>query len=240
MAGQELRGVMFDVDGTLVDTTYLHTICWAEAFRQGGHRLLMRDIHRGIGLGASELLDHLLGSGRDRSADDTLQAAHRTLYAEYWERLQPTPGAADLLRRCSRSGLAVLLASSAKKDELAALTDALDADDSITVATSSSDAKVGKPDPGILKVALDRAGLAAEDVVMVGDSVWDAAAAAPLGIEFIGLTCGGLDPAELRAAGAVEIYPHPQALLDAFGTSRLAASVKPVGQTNSSAPPVRS
>jgi HAD superfamily hydrolase (TIGR01509 family) len=214
-------GVLFDVDGTLVDTTYLHTVCWAEALRQHGHRVTMADVHHAIGMGSTELLEHLLGPDRDID-DEAVKAAHLTLYQLHWGRLTPLPGAADLVRECAQRGLAVVLASSASEDELKALRETLNADDAITAATSSTDAGAGKPAPDILAAALDQSGLAAEDVVFVGDAVWDGAAAQRAGVCFVGLTCGGTPEADLRGAGAVEVWRDPAQLLEHFADSPLA------------------
>jgi HAD superfamily hydrolase (TIGR01509 family) len=214
-------GVLFDVDGTLVDTTYLHAVCWAEALRGAGHDVPMATVHHAIGMGSAELLDHLLGKARDHDADDDLVAAHRTLYRQYWGRLTPLPGARELLTECARRGLAVVLASSASQDELDALRATLNADDVITAATSSSDAGSGKPDPGILQAALERSGLSADKVVFLGDAVWDGASARRAGVRFIAVTCGGTPEADLREAGALEVWRDPAELLDAVDRSVL-------------------
>jgi HAD superfamily hydrolase (TIGR01509 family) len=213
VAASERRGVLFDVDGTLVDTTYIHAMCWSETLRQAGHDVPMAQVHRSIGLGSAELLDHLLGTERDHGGDDALKAVHLGLYKQYWGRLRPLPGAADLLRACTARGRSVVLASSASADELAALRAALDADDAIAQATSSSDAEAGKPAPDILQAALDSGGLRAEHVVFVGDAVWDGHAAGRLGIPFVALTCGGTGASELREAGAVAVHADPAELL---------------------------
>lgn len=147
MAARDRRGVLLDVDGTLVDTVYIHTVCWAEALRQGGHDIPMASIHRGIGLGSDELLDHLLGEDRDQDRDEQLQQVHLGLYRQYWDRLRPLPGAADLVRACAARDRSVVLASSASADELAALRSALDADDAITEATSSRTPTPASPPP---------------------------------------------------------------------------------------------
>ncbi|MEV1290235.1 HAD family hydrolase [Micromonospora sp. NPDC049679] len=212
-------GVLFDVDGTLVDTTYLHTVAWWEALRQSDHGVPMARIHRAIGMGADNLLDHLLGADRDRGDDDRLRAAHTSLYAEYWPRLRPLPGATDLLRACAGRGLRVVLASSASGRELDTLRAVLDADDVVTGATSSSDAKRSKPAPDIVEAALADAGLEADRVVFVGDSVWDVAAAGKLDIPCAAVTCGGTSHAELTEAGAVAVYQDPAALLAALDES---------------------
>jgi HAD superfamily hydrolase (TIGR01509 family) len=217
----ERTGVLFDVDGTLVDTTYLHAVCWAEALRQHGHVVPMANIHHLIGMSGDKLLDELLGEQRDRDEDDALTDAHLTLYRQHWGRLVPLPGAAKLLFACADRGHSVVLASSASDEELGALTSTLDADDAIDVATSSSDADAGKPDPDILQAALDRSGLAPERVVFVGDAVWDGEAAKRAGVTFIGLTCGGTPAAELRYAGAVEVWRDPAELLERLSDSAI-------------------
>lgn len=216
-------GVLFDVDGTLVDTTYLHTVSWAEALRQAGRPISMARIHRAIGMGSDKLLDHLLGDDRDRGGDDALRAVHDELMAGYASRLQPLPGAVELLRACARRGLRVVLASSAAEHELAKLRGVLDAEDVIDAATSSADVQVSKPAPDILVAALDRAGLDRSRVIFVGDSVWDVQAAGRIGVACIALTCGGTSRAELAQAGAVAVYEDPAQLLSDLDRTPLAA-----------------
>src|SRR5579875_1883059 len=128
---KELKAVLFDVDGTLVDTNYLHTVAWWEAFAQAGHDVAMAEIHRSIGQGSDRMLDELLPRDRDRDADSDITTAHSALYSVYWSRLRPLPGAAKLLRACHDQGLRVVLASSADPHELKVLRAALDADDAI-------------------------------------------------------------------------------------------------------------
>ncbi len=215
------RGVLFDVDGTLVDTAYLHAVCWSEALRQGGHDVPMASVHRAIGMGSDELLDHLLGTERDRNHDDDLRTAHVTLHKQFWGRLRPLPGARELLRRCAGAGLRVVLASSASAEELAALRGALDADDVIDEATSSTDADAGKPAPDIVQAALQHCGLAPDQVVFVGDAVWDGQAAARVGVPFVAVTCGGTSEAELRENGAVEVWRDPADAAEHFAGGAL-------------------
>lgn len=217
-----MRGILFDVDGTLVDTTYLHAVCWWDALRANGHHVPMANIHHAIGMGGDELLDHLLGKDRDHDADDTLSDTHLALYQQYWQRLQALPGASDLLRRCKAAGLQVVLASSASQQELDALMAVLDADDAVDVGTTADDADSAKPAPDIVHAALERAGLDAADVVFVGDAVWDAAACEKAGVPFVGVTCGGTPEADLREAGAVEVWRDPADLVENFERSALA------------------
>lgn len=210
-------GVLFDVDGTLVDTTYLHAVCWWRALRQYDHDVPMARIHRAIGMGSDKILDALLGDDRDKSDDDDLRTGHSALYAQYWDSLRPQPGAVDLVRACAKQGFTVGLASSAAPPEFAALRRALNVDDVVAGATNAGDAKESKPDPDIVQAALDRTGLSAENVVFVGDAVWDVYAAGNLSIPCIGLTCGGISAAELRDAGAVAVFADPAELLENIG-----------------------
>jgi HAD superfamily hydrolase (TIGR01493 family) len=170
-------------------------------------------------MGSDELLDHLLGSDRDTTDDEQITTSRLALYRQFWGRLTPLPGATALLGECSRRGHRTVLASSASGDELAALRAALDADDVIDTATSSSDADAGKPDPSVLEAALDQAALSADRVVFVGDAVWDGIAAKQVGVPFVAVTCGGTSASDLREAGAIEVWRDPADLLDAIDDS---------------------
>jgi HAD superfamily hydrolase (TIGR01509 family) len=183
----------------------------------------MADLHHAIGMAGDTLLDRCLGEDRDPDEGEALDTAHLTLYKQHWGRLRPLPGAADLLRACADRGLAVVLASSASAEELAALRSAIDADDAITAATSASDAEEGKPAPDIVQTALKKAGLDARDVVFVGDAVWDGHAAGRSEVTFVGVTCGGTPGGDLRDAGAVQVWRDPAHLLTNFDKSALGA-----------------
>ncbi|QMU76709.1 HAD family hydrolase [Streptacidiphilus sp. PB12-B1b] len=217
----EPAAALFDVDGTLVDTSYLHAVTWWEALRQAGHTVPMAEAHRAVGLGTEQLLEQLLGPDRDRSRDDELAAAHSALYAAYWPSLQPLPGAARLLRACAERGWQVLLATSAKEDELHALRAALDADDAIDDAVSADDVDTAKPAPDIVEQALDKAGARPERAVFVGDTPWDVKAAHRAGVRCIGVLSGGVSRAELLEAGADEVYQDAAELADRLADSLL-------------------
>jgi HAD superfamily hydrolase (TIGR01509 family) len=211
--------VLFDVDGTLVDTNYLHAVTWWEAFRQYGHHIPMACIHRAVGMGSDKLIDHLLPDDRDRGLDEELQSARTALYAPYWPRLRAFDGAADVLRACAHRGLRVVLASSASEREMRALRAAIDAEDAVTAATCASDVQESKPAPDILETALKRSEVAPEAAVFVGDTVWDVLACKKAGLSCIAFLTGGIGVAELREAGAVEVYQGPTELLQSLDDS---------------------
>ena len=217
-----VRAALFDVDGTLVDTNYLHAVTWWEAFAQAGHMVPMAEIHRAIGMGSGLMLDKLFPQDRDTGDDADIRAAHSALYATYRSRLRPLPGAADLLRACKRQGLAVVLASSADEPEFNMLRAALDAEDAIDAATFSGDVEASKPAPDLVQVALDKAGVPAGEAVFTGDTVWDVQACQKAGVPCIGLLSGGISRDELISAGAAEVYPGPGDLLASLGESLLA------------------
>ncbi len=215
--GTRAAAVLFDVDGTLVDTNYLHVVTWWQAFAQAGHRVPMTAIHGAIGMGSDQLLDALLPADRDKSADAGIRTAHSALYAPFRPHIRPFARADDLLRACHQAGTRVILASSADPDEFAALRAALDAEDAISAATSAGDVEASKPAPDLIEVALDRAGVAADEAVFVGDTVWDVRACQRAGLPCIAVLSGGIPAAELRDAGAVAVFRDPADLLDATG-----------------------
>ncbi|MFE7629971.1 HAD family hydrolase [Kocuria sp. NPDC057446] len=215
------RGVLFDVDGTLIDSSYLHTVAWWHAFNQAGHDVPMHRIHRLIGMGSEQLIDALLPADRDRDGDDAIGAAHGALFSVHWPGLRPTRGAAELLRRCTDAGLVVVLASSSNVTEVAAMREALGSDDLLTAVTTATDAEQSKPAPDIFAAALEAGNLRPEDAIVVGDARWDVESAWKLGLDAVCLMSGGISEGELREAGAVSVYADPQALLDDFENSPL-------------------
>ncbi|MFE3166079.1 HAD family hydrolase [Streptomyces sp. NPDC059224] len=213
------RAAIFDIDGTLVDTNHLHVVTWWEAFRQAGHHVPMREIHRAVGLSGGDLLEHLLGDDRDPDEDGQLSAAHHTLYATYFERLPVLDSAGDLLRALAGRGWEIVLATSASGAELAALRSAIDADDVILGFTSADDVSEGKPAPDPVQQAREIAGVPSERALFVGDSVWDMKAAARDAVTAVGVLSGGIPRADLEAAGAHAVYRDPADLLAHLDTS---------------------
>ncbi|WP_431037460.1 HAD family hydrolase [Streptomyces sp. P6-2-1] len=216
------RAAVFDVDGTLVDTNHLHTVCWWEALRQAGHRVPFTTILGAIGLGSTDLIAHVLGEDRDRDEDAAISAGHKALYGTYYDRLAPFDRAADLLRELHVEGRPVVLATSAGGPELAALRAAIDADDAIDATASADDVAEGKPAPDPVLHALAQVDAEPEGSVFVGDSVWDMRAARAAGLHPIGVLSGGVCRADLVGAGAEEVYADTAELFAKLGESALA------------------
>ncbi len=164
---------IFDVDGTLTDTNHLHVVAWWEAFRQAGHTVPMPDIHRAVGLGSGDLIERLLGADRDPGQDEAISSAHTVLYGTYFDRLPAFRRAGDLLRTLAGRDWRVVLATSASGAELTALRRAVDADEAIRDTASSDDVDRGKPSAEPVELACRLAGVAPEQAVFVGDTVWD-------------------------------------------------------------------
>lgn len=214
--------VLFDVDGTLVDSNYLHVYAWQRAFDTEGLPVAAWHIHRCIGMDGARLVRTLSHDAPD-DVRERLSDAHSRYYREAIGLLAPLRGARALLHHVAELGLRVVLASSAPGDELEALLKVLDCDDVIAATTSSRDVDTAKPEPGIVRVALDRAGVGAEQAVFVGDAVWDAHAAANAGLPCIGVLSGGISRAELQDAGASPVFADAQDLLDNLESTRIAA-----------------
>ena len=218
--------VLFDIDGTLVDTNYLHVHAWHRAFAEVNVSVESWRIHHRIGMDGGSLLSELLP---DESDDVTSRAKdlHQRFYKETSGLIRPLSAGRDLLDAVADMGLQVVLATSAPEDELAILREVLDREDVVSAVTSSEDVETAKPRPDIVEVALERAGVGADRAVFVGDTVWDIRAAARAGVECIGFRSGGIGELELSREGAVTVFDDPRALVDGLSDSpigRLAES----------------
>lgn len=206
--------VLFDIDGTLVDSNYLHVDAWDRAFADAGRPVDAWRLHRSMGMDSGKLLAGLL-DGQDEV--DRFGERAKDLHSEYYlagaSRLRVIEGARELLTELAGRGIAIVLATSAPENELKILRELLDVDAAIFAATSSGDVETAKPEPDIVEVALERAGVPASRAVMVGDAVWDIEAAARAGVECIGVRSGGFGDQELRDAGSVAVYDDVADLL---------------------------
>ena len=209
-----MRAVLFDVDGTLVDSNYLHIDAWSRALAEVGAPVESWRIHRSIGMDSGRMLRELLGDAAD-GLNDAAKDAHARLFRAQAGRLRAFGGAAELLGDLSDMGIAVVLATSAAADELELLISALGVDADRLITTNADDVDVAKPHPHIIEIALERAQVDASDAMFVGDTVWDMIAARRARVATIGVRSGGISSDELTSAGAMR-------LVDAVG--RLSAA----------------
>jgi HAD superfamily hydrolase (TIGR01509 family) len=216
--------VLFDIDGTLIDSNYLHVHAWQRAFHEVGLPVEGWRIHRSIGMDGSMLVDQL-----SDGADDDMQKRLKDLHTRYYEAagdlLTTLPGARQLLQRVADHGLQVVLATSAPDNELAILRSTLACDDLVSAITSSEDVEQAKPKPDIVDVAMKKAGVTQHDAVFVGDTVWDVEASARAGVPCIGVLSGGVSRGELEDAGAAAVFDNTQHLCEQLDSSPIAALI---------------
>lgn len=212
--------VLFDIDGTLVDSNYVHVVAWMYGFQSAGRQVEAWRIHQAIGMDSSKLLEWLIGDDAERLGDQIKQE-HSRRYDELSSLLQPFDGARELLREVSSRGTKAVLATSAPEHELEKLRDLLEVEDSVATVTNAEDVETAKPAPDIVQVALERAGVEATDAVFVGDAVWDVEAAKAAGVACVAVTSGGVHEAALREAGAAQTYGTVRDLLEHLDESLL-------------------
>lgn len=220
MPGATCSAVLLDVDGTLVDTNYLHVDAWSRALEDVGRPADAWRVHRAVGMDSARLLEALLGGDTERLGEQAKNRP-RKHYAADRSRMRTFAGARDLLAELRRRGLAVVLATSASPEEFDMLVEVLHAGDSVTASTTSSDVEQAKPEPDVVRVALQRIGVAAGDAVMIGDAVWDVESAARAGVRCVAVRSGGTGAADLSDAGAVAVYDDVAHLLRELDVSPL-------------------
>jgi HAD superfamily hydrolase (TIGR01509 family) len=211
---------ILDIDGTLVDTNFQHAIAWYRAFRQHEEILPIWRIHRHIGMGGDHLVEALCGEEVEEAKGEDIRSAEKALYLALIEEVEPLHGARNLIVDLKERGHAVVLASSAKDDEVDHYLELLDARELADGWTSSADVEATKPEPDLVKAAIEKAG--GGDAVMVGDSTWDCEAAGRAGIETVAVLTGGFSEAELRDAGAVAVYRSIDELRESIDETPLA------------------
>ena len=189
---------ILDVDGTLVDTNYQHAIAWYRAFRRHDFILPVWRIHRHIGMGGDQLVAALCDEDTEREKGDDIREAEKVLYFQLIDEVKPLAGARELMEDLKRRGHPLVLASSAKEEEVDHYLDLLDARELADDWTTSADVEATKPNPDLVQAALEKAGT--EEGVMVGDTTWDCEAAKRAGIPAITVLTGGFSAAELREA----------------------------------------
>lgn len=218
-----MRAVIFDIDGTLLNSVDLHAKAWVEAFRHFGVETEEAEVRSQIGKGGDQLMPVFLSKERIEKDGKEIESYRSDLFKrEYLDKVKPFPAVRALFERLRQEGLTVALASSGKKDEVKHYQKLLGIADLIDVATSSDDAERSKPHPDIFQAAIDKLdGIAPEDMIVVGDTPYDAEAAAKAGLRTIGVLCGGFPEGDLKKAGCIAIYRDPQHLLDSFNDTLL-------------------
>ena len=200
--------LVLDVDGTLLDTNYLHVVAWWESFLAAGYEVSCFDIHRALGHGGEELVETLVGQ-----RDDRVVEGHRERWAPLRERCLPFHDVAKLIRTTAARGVQVVYCTSGGDQDVEDFRRKIGCDDVVAAVVNASDVKSAKPAPDIVLAALEAVDVAPQDAVMVGDTVYDVRAAAAAGVACIGLLCGGIGERELTEAGAVAVYGNPAELL---------------------------
>jgi HAD superfamily hydrolase (TIGR01509 family) len=195
---------ILDIDGTLVDTNYQHAIAWYLAFKQHEVHLPVWRIHRHIGMGGDQLVAALAGEDVDAEKGDDIRAAEKALYLASIESVEPLEGARELIEDLKGRRRRVVLASSAKSQEVEHYLDVLGARELADGWTTSADVEQTKPEPDLVLAALEKLGT--EDAVMVGDTPWDIKAAGKAGVATVAVLTGGFSEHELREAGAVAVF----------------------------------
>lgn len=220
--------VLFDIDGTLVDSNYLHVYAWQRAFAEMNVDVEAWRIHQRIGMDGSALVDDLAPHLSDDDSE-RLKDFNSRFYLETTGLLRLLPGARRLLDEVAAAGLQVVLATSAPDDELAELRKVLGRDDIVSVTTSSGDVETAKPEPDIVQVALKRADVGVDQAVFVGDAVWDIRAASRAGLQCIGVQSGGIDRKLLEAEGAAVVFENPADLLDNLAETAIGRLIASAG-----------
>lgn len=218
-----MRGVLLDVDGTLIDSNEAHARSWSETLREFGRDISADAIRPLIGMGGDKLLPRLLSVDAESETGKAFSERRAELFRErYVPGLQRTPGARELIERLRALELRFIIATSARDEELEVMLRQVGLDDIMEKKTSSDDAEHSKPDPDIITAALKRARLAAADAVLLGDTPYDIEAARRAGVDTVAVRCGGWDTDALR--GAIAIYDDPADLLRHFTASPFASA----------------
>lgn len=211
---------ILDIDGTLIDSNYDHVRAWHHLFRRQGLFVPQVAIHRGVGMGGDQLLPHLLGWEEGDPRIKQLSDIRGELYrSEYIEQIRPLPGVEAFIARLEASGYRIALASSSDASELEHYVQLLNLAGRLDACVSKGDVEESKPEPDVFATALRKVDAGVGEALVLGDSVWDGAAARRLGLDFVGVLTGGFGEDELRRAGAVEVYRDLPHLLEEWDES---------------------
>jgi HAD superfamily hydrolase (TIGR01509 family) len=215
------RGILLDIDGTLVASNDAHAHAWVQALAEHGIRAPFERVRPLIGKGGDKLLPEVSGIREDTAEGKQISKRRREIFLrDYLPKLRPTPGAQELLRGMKKRGLQLAVATSAKADELTGLLKVCGAEWLVDAKTSSDEVEESKPDPDVVHAALSKIGLPAEAVRMLGDTPYDVESAGRAGVGAIAVRCGGWGDTDLK--GALAVYDDPADLLRHYDESPLA------------------
>ncbi|KQQ40888.1 HAD family hydrolase [Methylobacterium sp. Leaf125] len=219
-----VRAVIFDIDGTLLDSVDLHAQAWVDAFAHFGVTVSHDQARSQIGKGGDQLLPVFLDAERIEREGETIEAYRSDLFKrDYLAKVKPFPGVRALFEHLKDQGLTIALASSGKAKEVEHYQSLMKVEDLTDVVVSSDDVERSKPFPDIFQAALEKlAPITAAEAVVIGDTPYDADAAQKAGLPTIGVLCGGFPEADLKGAGCIALYKDPQDLLDGYAASPLA------------------
>lgn len=215
----ETDAVIFDVDGTLVDSNYQHALAWYRAFRSVQITLPIWRIHRHVGMGGDRIISALAGDDVEQRYGDDLRSRHGSEFARMIDEVAPLDGARDLLNSLRSSGIEVTIASSGEREMVDRFLDLIDAGDAVGAIVSTQDVGQSKPAPDLVETAVARA--QARSPVMIGDAVWDARSAIDAGVPFVAVLSGGFSTQELVESGASAVYRSPRDILEHLGEGPL-------------------
>jgi HAD superfamily hydrolase (TIGR01509 family) len=213
---------VLDIDGTLVDTNYQHAVAWYRAFREHGIVLPVWRIHRHIGMGGDQMVAALTDDRTEEEHGDEIRDTETKRYLELIDEVETMDGSRELIEHLKQRGHTVVLASSAKEDEVDHYLDLLDARELADAWTTSADVEATKPAPDLVTAALDRAGGSSDDAVMIGDTPWDVKAADGAGVQTLAVLTGGFSVDELREAGALDVFESVRELCERLDRTPLA------------------
>jgi HAD superfamily hydrolase (TIGR01509 family) len=218
------KAIIFDIDGTLIDSVDLHAESWQRAFARFGFELPLDEIRAQIGKGGDQLMPVFLSREELEAKGEAIEGYRSDLHKrEYLPRTRAFPAVRDLFLRLREAGHQVVLASSGKRDEVERYKEIAGVADLVDDTTTSDEAERSKPHPDIFEAALAKiAPLGPGDAIVVGDTPYDAEAAAKAGLRTVGVLCGGFPRADLEGAGCVAVYEGPEDLLRRYEGSPLA------------------
>jgi phosphoglycolate phosphatase-like HAD superfamily hydrolase len=219
---RRIEGVLLDVDGTLVESNDAHARAWSEALADIGRQVPPTRIRPLIGMGGDKLLPALGVDPESREGRSVVERRSRIFLERHVPLLQATPGARELVARFRREGFKLVVATSAREDEVEAILRQIGLEDLMARKTSADDAEHSKPDPDIVHVALETANVAPASALLLGDTPYDIEAAKRAGVDCVALLCGGWDADALQRA--IAIYEDPADLVKHFTASPFASA----------------